>query len=568
MERTVPITGSEEIVLYLQTIYSLLRTSTKVKIRTLEEVHARTNSSLHHLAQSSQPDFSAIIYSWLRLPEVMGDINTIVLGQSITVFQEHGFNDISKWQLIGARARRRTCYYDGDKTLACIIASRSDIDDIIPAMTALQIEWNKLHFMFSQLSDDEFSSIMSLSPLEWEPVHSMFAEIKGDFARLQMIWNNEFYSNLQKIREKVLNLNVQLLSGSLTEYQRATRLWTNNILNTDPQLEFNPVYVVSSNPHSIPNLVTGYALQIKDTLIQFLKDTNQKEMLKEWDDITKSNEDINQGNFLYYVLKKFQQTDHGKYSLEEQFQSEKACQIQRVSSASSFDIETQLIPIGQLCTDNFDPRLQLSNMEVLSQSNAYILNIDYPLGFAAYHILTKLAEKIGPIQGIYIMGKAASLNGNIGDIILPTVVFDEHSHNTYMFKNAFRGVDLLPYLNNGSVLDNQKAVTVLGTYLQNTKVMDIVYRESYTDVEMEAGPYLSAVYEMFRPKRHPVNEIVSLHRVPFDIGMLHYVSDTPMSKGQNLGSGTLSYQGIEPTYATSIAILRKIFSNEIQRLQS
>ena len=567
MERSVPITGSEEIVLYLQTIYSLLRTSTKVKIRTLEEVHARTNSSLHHLAQSNQLDFSALIYSWLRLPEIIGDINSIVLGQSITVFQQHGYDKINKWQLMGARARRRTCYFDGDKTLACIIASRSDIDDIIPAMTALQIEWNKLHFMFSQLSEDEFSRIMGLAPIEWDTVHNMFSDLNDDFARLQIIWNSEFYTNLKKIREKSLNLNVQLLSGSLTEYQRATRLWTNNILSSDPQLEFNPVYFVSSNPHSIPNLVTGYALQKKDILIQFLKDSNQKDLLKEWDTITNSNNDINQGNFLYYVLKKYQQSDEGKTSQQEQLQAEAACQIQRISSASSFDIETQLIPIGNLCTDNFDPRIKLPDMDSLSKSNAYILNIDYPLGFAAYHILTKLAEKIGPILGVYIMGKAASLNGNIGDIILPTVVFDEHSHNTYMFKNAFRGVDLTSYLDNGSVLDNQKAVTVLGTYLQNSKIMDIVYRESYTDVEMEAGPYLSGIYEMFRPKRHPVNEIVSLHRVPFDIGMLHYVSDTPMSKGQNLGSGTLSYHGIEPTYATSIAILRRIFSNEIERLK-
>jgi hypothetical protein len=97
--------------------------------------------------------------------------------------------------------------------------------------------------------------------------------------------------------------------------------------------------------------------------------------------------------------------------------------------------------------------------------------------------------------------------------------------------------------------------------------MDIIYHESYTDIEMEAGPYLSAIYEMFRPKRHPINEIVSLHRVAFDIGMLHYVSDTPMGRGANLGSGTLSYQGIEPTYATSIAILRKIFAAEIARLK-
>ena len=40
--------------------------------------------------------------------------------------------------------------------------------------------------------------------------------------------------------------------------------------------------------------------------------------------------------------------------------------------------------------------------------------------------------------------------------------------------------------------------------------MDVFYREGYTGIEMEAGPYLSAVYEMFRSTRHPIDEIVKI----------------------------------------------------------
>jgi hypothetical protein len=79
---------------------------------------------------------------------------------------------------------------------------------------------------------------------------------------------------------------------------------------------------------------------------------------------------------------------------------------------------------------------------------------------------------------------------------------------------------------------------------------------------MEAGPYLSAIYEMVRPDRHPTNEFITLYNNRFDLGILHYVSDTPMSKGKNLGAGTLSYFGMDSTYATSIAILRRIFTIE------
>ena len=69
MERTVPYTASEEVELYLRTYYSLLRTSEAVQIRTLEEVHAGTNSLLHQHARDRSPDMTAFIYALLRLPE-------------------------------------------------------------------------------------------------------------------------------------------------------------------------------------------------------------------------------------------------------------------------------------------------------------------------------------------------------------------------------------------------------------------------------------------------------------------------------------------------------------------
>jgi hypothetical protein len=96
--------------------------------------------------------------------------------------------------------------------------------------------------------------------------------------------------------------------------------------------------------------------------------------------------------------------------------------------------------------------------------------------------------------------------------------------------------------------------------------MDVFYREGYTDIEMEAGPYLSAVFEMFRPQRHPVDEIINLYGLPFDLGILHYASDTPLTKGKNLGAGSLSYFGMDSTYAVSLAILRRIFQLEQKRL--
>jgi len=145
MDRTVPRTGSEEIELYIRTYYSLLRSTTDVRIRTLEDVHANMGSALHPQAHAASPDISAFIYAGLRLPPCMPKVERVILGQSHEVFEQGGFGDVESWQPVAAPARRRRSFYDGKTTMACYIASRSDIDDLLPTLTAFQIEWNKLH---------------------------------------------------------------------------------------------------------------------------------------------------------------------------------------------------------------------------------------------------------------------------------------------------------------------------------------------------------------------------------------------------------------------------------------
>jgi hypothetical protein len=113
-------------------------------------VHGGTNSSLHPEARSQAPDISAFIYALNRLPACMPDVHSVLLGQSEGVFREHGYANIESWQPVTARARRRRCYFDGKSSLACFIASRSDIDDVVPNLTAYQLEWNKFHTLLQR----------------------------------------------------------------------------------------------------------------------------------------------------------------------------------------------------------------------------------------------------------------------------------------------------------------------------------------------------------------------------------------------------------------------------------
>ena len=311
-----------------------------------------------------------------------------------------------------------------------------------------------------------------------------------------------------------------------------------------------------------------FVLEQEHRLLEYIDQSGNGDLLSiEWNKIKEERVPSNRENFFYYAFKKYQTTADGQELRKSKIEHEANLGIQRVPSLHSFDVEAQVIDLSCLQTGNMDPRLG-QDLAFLEQSDALILNIDYPLGMAAYNILAKVSEHVGEVLGVYVTGKAATLNGIIGDVMIPTVVHDEQSGNTYMFPNSFTAADVSPYVVYGAALDNQKAVTVRGTFLQNDKYMDIFYREGYTDIEMEAGPYLSAIYEMYRPQRHPVNEMVNLYGIPFDLGILHYASDTPLSKGRNLGAGSLSYFGMDATYGVSIAILQRIFDLERHRLQN
>ncbi len=571
MDRTVPKTGSEEIALYIRTYYSLLRSSHAVHLDALVEAHLAMNSSLHVGARQVMPDASALFYVATRLPACMADVNLVVMGQTERVFREFGYTDVEDWEQETAPARRRRIMYDGHGTLAVYIASRSDIDDLIPTLVTYQIEWNKLHAMLQSVAVQ--ASLAAYSADSTLGRTADLARALGisadDLSRLQDAWGKNMIPTLRQIAKAPKRLSVRLLAGTYINYQRATSDWWYNVRQSvEPlSLQERPVYFVSSNVHSVPNLLSGFALREEDAIFEFVERAGDPGLKAEYDYVRVRDELNNKNNFLYYSLRRYAVVPDVD---ARRVREERELGISRAPSLHGFDIEAQVIELSKLDPARMDQRLICGgpeNMRRLAQSDAVIVNIDYPLGMAAYHVLAKISQYADRIQGLYVIGKAATLNARVGDVLIANVVYDEHSENSYLFGNCFSASDVIPYLTLPSVLDNQKVVSVLGTFLQNAQYMDVFYREGYSVVEMEAGPYLSAVYEMVRAQRHPVNEIVNLYIAPFDIGFLHYASDTPRSRGRTLGAGGLSYLGAEPTYATTIAALRRIFTKELARLE-
>jgi hypothetical protein len=577
MLRDVPSRGSEEIELYRRTYYSLLRSSSDIRVRSLEETHSAMNSSLHIGADLPGPDVSAFVYSVMRLPQCLPDVTLVLMGQSDEVFDRRGYPDVEKWEPATALSRRRKMFFDGKNTLAAFIASVSDIDDLIPMLTAYQIEWNKLHDRLAgsailQRIEAHVSGDRSLAPEEVGDVATALGITADDFVKLQAGWGPALWPNLLQTGRERKDMALRLLAGSLTDYRRATDGWWDTIAKAVRRslagdLFDRPVYFVSSNTHSFVNLLGGYAQAREEELAAFLEAENPENLWHHYRGIKASQRQDNLENLLYYALAKYLR--HGDEAQQAARQAAMqqhwgANGLLQVDNPLYLDVAAQAIEFKALCPSAFDRRLQMDGLETLRQSEAVIFNVDYPLGMAAYQILSQAATNLGELQGVYLMGKAATLNGQVGDVMIPNVVYDEHSQNTFLFRNCFAAADVAPYMSQGSVFDNQKAVTVRGTFLQNRDFVSVFYKEGYTDIEMEAGPYLSAVYEDIYPVRYPVNEIVNLFiNAPYDIGVIHYASDTPYSRRQTLLSKSLSYFGVDATYAASIAILRRIFSQEM-----
>lgn len=382
--------------------------------------------------------------------------------------------------------------------------------------------------------------------------------------------DTDWFDSLRQIAARECDMSMRVLSGSYSQYQRAVQRWWSGIepsLLRERHPRRPPVYFVSSNTHSLLNLIGGYARAHRDAILEFARRKNPEGLAERFARVLSGGDDHEACNLSYYLLRAFLHAESSRLEDVQRFEAESG--ITSIDVPGKINVNAQIFDLSQIQPDRLDPRVRLDGAELLARSEAVIVNIDYPLGMAAYHHLSRVGQGCGEIRGVYVMGKAATLNGRIGDVMISSVVQDEHTRNTYLFRNGFAAADVQPYIRIGTVLDNQKALTVRGPFLQNREYMGVFYREGYTVLEMEAGPYLSSVFELVNPQRHPNDEIVNLSNlVPFDLGVLHYASDTPYSRRQSLLSKSLSYFGVESTVACAIAIVRRIFAVEIARLRA
>ena len=489
-----------------------------------------------------------------RLPRGIESCNRIILTA------QEDLEETSFERIVPSK-RRRNSYRIGEKEM-CFVITRglSEIYDVLSHLTFLTLEGEKIK---QQIRSREGE----ITP-EWRRLEGVIQRC-DDLSGQEMdraLWNLGIilgctyqetrlsYLHLDRLRKEteshhglfrfVHDLGMRALEEGagpesmqliyftptlrdMIGHHRYGEKWASDIKGRlcEMGLGDRPLHIISANLHSILNALYGYgAVEARAA-------------------------GAANGDFYEFMQKA---RDHQEtiraYALENGFLE--------LPDRSDTHIDCQLIDTQGLASVPLHPALRIPN-PVSADPKPVILVMDYAFGTQAYEVMDELLEPFeaenGPvrfsIQSISVMGKAGTLPGKKGDIMLATAhVFEGTPHN-YMFENDLSASDFdgdIP-VHVGPIL------TVLGTSLQNRDMLKRFQKSSWEAVglEMEGGHYHRAIGAAII--RGHISKDVKVRYA-------YYASDNPLVSGQSLASGSMGMEGIRPTYMITKVILEKILS--------
>ena len=182
-----------------------------------------------------------------------------------------------------------------------------------------------------------------------------------------------------------------MLGGSQAGYARMTRRWWSPVRARmeEQGLGDRPVYFVSSNPHSIVNLVTAdRAVGRGGDRARSSRSTGREYLREELERFREGRAEGSWENFLYFGARLLWEAlpEDGEEWRRRQA-AERAVGVTHISSRAALRVSSQVIALDKLDPAGLDPRLGAVDAERLAASDAVIVNIEYPLGLAAYNIL-------------------------------------------------------------------------------------------------------------------------------------------------------------------------------------
>jgi hypothetical protein len=356
-------------------------------------------------------------------------------------------------------------------------------------------------------------------------------------------WDQELIPRLLYLIQHPPRIVVRLHRGySLEAVQARSEAWAQRINERVCDLVegHGPLHVLSSNLHSCINLLSGFARRHADEIWAFAE---SRSTYGDWDRARPAPE-----NVLYLAMRDWLKAQPERMADKVEFEESRG--IRHLLDVHHVGIDVQLVDCSKLVPEEADPRLRLA-AERLKAERPLLINFDYAFGDQAGIVLDTLFRQFGKqIESFTVMGKAGTVVGERGGVMLPTYLLRQGSDDVYDFPAPnFLGRDDFEGLKVGPVYTGGPMLTVLGTVLQNDRML-MRYRDEWgiLGLEMEGIPYVRSLHQS--RKRGYLSD-------RFRIGVAYYASDAPLIPGESL-SRELSFQGLDTTYGISLAILNSL----------
>lgn len=496
-------------------------------------------------------DLNGLEYVLDRLPRGIEQCSRIVLTAREDL-------ESTSFERIIPPKRRRVSYRVGESEM-CFVITRglSEIYDILTHLTFLHVEarkiaqqmrdsegnpaqvWKELDRTVAQTEElsgrDLDHALWNLSLLlgrtfqETKEAYEYFEgsrrELQANNGLLRIIWDLGRLMDNEVNRTHDLTMLFTPVLGHIVLNQVYGKKWAKRLWNVllERKLQDRPLHVISANLHSVLNTLYAYATAPDELRAPYPSD-------------------------FYGFIRACRKEGLGV----EGFASEHG--FVSLPDESGTQIDCQLIDTASLAGLPMHPELRFS-IDALPDPKPVILVMDYAFGTQAFEVMDELLDPASgdsrviqsPVRSISIMGKAGTICGKKGDIMLATAHVLEGLPHNYIVENDLVREDFAPDID----VHTGPIITVLGTSLQNRDVLERFQTTSWRAVglEMEGGHYQQAI-----------SAAIIRGHIPRDVKVryAYYASDNPLVSGQTLASGSMGFSGIRPTYMITKVILEKI----------
>lgn len=497
----------------------------------------------------SKSELSGLIYVLDRLPEGIEQC------KYINLIADEGYRQ-SHFKPIIPPKRRRNCYrIDPEQMNIEITRGRSDIYDVLTHLTFLFIEShkiadriflddNKISHDWAKLESNIQKNKLTLAEREATFIHignllgRTFEEVLTAYKALStpafpdrfihiIYWLGKLAFN-ERVNDDKRVITFSTVLRERIGHHLHGEIWAENIKHIllKNGLLNRPLHIISANMHSVMNSLFAEEALAGEVKVKSRIELFELLSLPESEPLRKKVKD--------YAHK------HGMISVDD---------------TSGTNIDVQLFDTAKI--DFTDTPYKVHHLE--QDQKPVIFVMDYAFGEQAYETIDELLKpyhKGGKthfldVISISIMGKAGILEGEKGDLMIPTSHIFEGTADNYPFHNEFSKAD---FEGNGLKVFEGTMVTVLGTSLQNKDILKFFLHSTWNAVglEMEGVHYQKAIQS--------ASKIRKSIREDVKVRYAYYASDNPLETGSTLASGGLGTTGVKPTYLITFKILEQIFN--------